>query len=130
MKLQVTVRTEDRRGGVYAPVSPEELKVLRAKHGLTQAQVGLLARTSVFKGEKKSFQSRRVQAWEAGENRMPLASWELLVAKLYLMERGVTFEDLVNRPIIDFIKKADSGKPLLASETGAIRALEALSRGK
>lgn len=105
MKLQVTPMLEDRRGGVYAPVSPEELRALRTKHGLTQAQVGLLARTSVFKGEKKSFQSRRVQAWEAGENRMPLASWELLQVKLSMLQQGGwSFEELVNEPLINLIK--------------------------
>jgi hypothetical protein len=44
---------------------------------------------------------------------MPLGNWELLEAKLYLLERGAAFEDLVQRPLIDFIKKTELSKPIL-----------------
>jgi DNA-binding transcriptional regulator YiaG len=47
--------------------TPEEIKTLRAKHGLTQAQAAKL----VFAG------LRTFQHWEGGSRRMPQAAWHL-----------------------------------------------------
>ena len=89
------------RPGEYAPVSGSELRKLRKQHNLTQAQLAVLARSRVHIGNHGQFIARRIQEWEAGRNRIPLASCELLQLKLKLMEHGATFEELAESPAAD-----------------------------
>ena len=80
--------------GEYASITPTAFRELREKHGLTQVQIAVLGRSSFYKNRKGDIQARRVQAWEAGRNRIPLASWELIRLKLLMMEHGMaTYED-------------------------------------
>ncbi|MCW3609127.1 helix-turn-helix domain-containing protein [Burkholderia cenocepacia] len=48
--------------------TPDALKHLRQRHGRTQAQAAALL----------GVEPRQVQRWEAGEAKMPIASWQLL----------------------------------------------------
>ena len=90
------------RSGQYAPVTGAELREVRQRHHLSQVQLAVLACSSIdVRGSQLT--ARRVQAWEAGKNRMPLAAWEVLSLKLKLMEHGATYLELVNNPAADIV---------------------------
>jgi transcriptional regulator with XRE-family HTH domain len=101
----------------YAPAgSGHKLKKLRRKLGLTQPEVAALARSGISLNKRGQLQARRIQAWEAEKNRIPLATWELLSLKLALIEAGVTtFQELLNSDLAKLFvsKKAESSNPIL-----------------
>lgn len=94
------------RKGEYADVPPGGLVAIRRKHGLSQVQLAVLASSSIFqKPDSKTLYARRVQAWELGESRVPLANWELLQVKLHLLDRKLaTFEELAERPLAEIVQ--------------------------
>lgn len=93
------------RNGEYADVTPGSLQALRLKHGLSQVELAALAGSSVFKHKRGPLQARRVQAWEAGDSRIPLPTWELLQLRLFMLGRGLsTFEELTTRPLVDIVQ--------------------------
>lgn len=95
-----------RRGGEYADIPPGALLAIRRKHSLSQAQLAMLAGSSVFKTRRGVLQARRVQAWESGEHRMPFHNWELLKVRLFLLERGMaTFEELATLSLVDLVQR-------------------------
>lgn len=57
--------------------TPQQVRQVRDAMGLTQAELGRLLHAA----------HRTAVAWELGERRMPLATWELLVLKARHMRR-------------------------------------------
>ncbi|HZT34313.1 MAG TPA: hypothetical protein VFA15_00220, partial [Nitrososphaera sp.] len=66
-------------------------------------------------------QPRVVQDWESGARKVSAASYELICAKLKLMEAGVaTYDELANEPLAsilfptdkEFTKKGESRKSI------------------
>lgn len=95
------------RKGEYADIPPGALLAIRRKHDLTQAQLAMLAGSSVFMTKRGKLQARRVQAWESGEHRMPFHNWELLKVRLFMAERKLaTFEELVTLPLADLVQRS------------------------
>lgn len=119
------------RHGEFANVEPAQVVAARKHHGLTQTQFALLASSAIYKG-KGGLQARRLQAWEAGHCRVPLANWELLQVRLHLLERKLaTFEELAYQPLvelvqrnIDLTEKADSRTHLIAGDLSGVRPIE------
>ena len=57
-----------------APPTPEEIKALRLRFGLTQTEAALLVHVKI----------RAWQWWESGQRKMPVGLWELLLIKANL----------------------------------------------
>lgn len=96
------------RHGEFANVEPAQIVAARKHHGLTQTQFALLAGSAIYKG-KGGLQARRLQAWEAGHSRVPMANWELLQVRLHLLERKLaTFEELAYQPLVELVQRSVS----------------------
>ena len=75
----------------YEQPTPDEIKQFRAQTGLSQTEFG-----------KMLYSNRRmVQYWEAGQFKMPIATWELANLKL--------------RPLIEMRLKTEQGSTPSAS---------------
>lgn len=85
--------------------TPAELRRWQEDLGLTDWQVGYMARVSVIVGVgaaaaragkgRRVTQCATVQRWHGGTREIPLATWELLQVKGMLLRRKVaTYEEL------------------------------------
>ncbi len=94
----------------------EQLRALREQHGLTQRQLGQLARSTILTRPTGKQDVSTIQKWENGTNPIPLSTLELIVAKLFLLQKGlVTFEQLVAMSLTDILSELSlsrsSGEP-------------------
>lgn len=94
--------------GEFVNIKPRDLADLRKRHGLTQLQLATLGRSGIYHYKSGKIQPRRVQDWESGKSRVPQAAWELICAKVKLIEAGVaTYDELANEPLVSILFPTD-----------------------
>lgn len=101
------------RKGEYADVPPGVLLAIRRRQKLSQVELAALAGSSIFKAKQGYLYARRVQAWEKGESRIPLANWDLLQVRLHLLREGLaTLEELCTIPLVRLVQRSTSNKDM------------------
>lgn len=92
------------RNGQFAPIGPEQFLQLRHNHGLSQLQAAALARSGIYKDKRGRLNARRIQDWENGKCRIPLANFEVFSAKLKFLQAGLSFEDVADKPLVSLLE--------------------------
>ena len=92
------------RNGQFAPIKPEQFLHLRLTHGLSQLQAAALARSGIYKDKRGRLNARRIQDWENGKCRIPLANFEVFSAKLKYLQAGMSFEDVADKSLVALLE--------------------------
>lgn len=91
--------------GKYPRVDVEAVMALIARHGLSVTDLAQLSRSSIQSHARSgSYQSRTVSAWISGERGMPQNVYELIEAKLWLVDNGhATLNEVMDKPLAELL---------------------------